>query len=187
MYKMFEVKDRLHVGGFTLLEWCGVAALLLGILWVLVKIRKRRFPVAPNVRTPLATGPLGGPPSARSKAKILVVDSDPTVLEMMQRRLGELGYHVVGVDSGEKAVAYMQKNGADLILLDLVVGEGLDGAGTYRKIRDVRPFQRVIVMSSHASPERVSAIRHLGVEHYLIKPVPIAILTQAIRTELDRP
>jgi response regulator of citrate/malate metabolism len=42
-------------------------------------------------------------------------------------------------------------------------------------------------MSSHASPERVSAIRHLGVEHYLIKPVPIAILTQAIRTELDRP
>jgi CheY-like chemotaxis protein len=187
MHHLFEVKYRLHVCGLTLFEWCGVAALLLGALLLLVKIRKRRHRDASGVRLPIATGPLGGSPSARSRAKILVVDDDPLVLEMMSHLLTKLGYHIVGVDTGEKAIAYMLKNGADLILLDLVLEAGMDGIETYRKIRAIRPFQRVIVISGHASPEKVAAIRHLGVEHYLIKPVPLGTLTQTIRAELDRP
>lgn len=187
MHYLFDFTTRLHVYGFNLLEWCGVVAILLGVLLVLIKTRQRMFRNTPGDHPPVALGPLGGSPSARSKAKILVVDDDPLALEMMDHLLGKLGYHVVGVNTGQKAIDYMQQNGADLILLDMVMGKEMDGIETYRQIRARRPFQRVMVISGHASPEKVAAIRHLGVEHYLIKPVPIAILAQTIRSELDRP
>jgi DNA-binding NarL/FixJ family response regulator len=81
----------------------------------------------------------------------------------------------------------MKTNGADLILLDLLLGAGMDGTATYDQIRRIRPFQRVIVLSGYATPDQVAALRRIGVEHYLIKPVPRLMLAQTIRTELSRP
>ena len=182
MYHLLETMDRLHVSGFSLLEWSGVAAVVLLILAILILILKRTLTIPAQ-----SSGPQDEPPMANGRAKILIVDDDPLILEIMPRLLGERGYRVVGVSTGEQAVDYMRKNGADLILLDLFIGEGIDGAETYRQIRAIRPFQRVIVLSGHATPEKVSALRRLGVEHYLIKPVPIATLVQAIRAELNHP
>lgn len=181
MYRLLETLDRLHISGFTLLEWCGVTAVSLVILTLLWRVLKPMVKVALGRPHPRAHRLPDEPRPSIGKEKILVVDDDALVLEMMRRLLGELGYTVVGVDSGEKAVDYMRNNGADLLLLDI------DGTETYRQIREIRPFQRVIVMSGYADPEKVAGIRRLGVEHYLIKPVPLAMLAQAIRMELDRP
>jgi CheY-like chemotaxis protein len=187
MYRLLETMDRLQISGFTLLEWFGVAAVLLLILLVLLKLLNRVFKGTFAGHAPRSPGVSARPQPATRKEKILVVDDDPLVLEMMQRLLGELGYFVVGVNSGASAVEYMRNNGADLLLIDLVLGKGMDGVETYRRIRETRPFQRVIVVSGYANPEKVADIRRLGVEHYLIKPVPLATLAQAIRSELDRP
>jgi CheY-like chemotaxis protein len=173
------------VMGLTLLEWWGVLALILFIPPVLLLPWIRR-------RNGIAGGAgreAGGSPVAlpTGHEKILVVDDDPLVLESMQRTLGSLGYQIVGVPSGEEAVQYMKTNGADLILLDLLLGAGMDGTATYDQIRRIRPFQRVIVLSGYATPDQVAALRRIGVEHYLIKPVPRLMLAQTIRTELSRP
>lgn len=172
-----------HTVGLAMQEWGALVGVLLFIVMVTIVSRAWRLP--------RRTGP-GQPEMAVSVAspeneKILVVDDDPLIVEAVQRSIGSLGYQVVGVDSGEKAVEYMHQNGADLILLDLVLGSGMDGVRTYEEIRKIRPFQRVIVISGYATPEGVAAVRRLGVEHYLIKPVPPLMLAQAIRTELRRP
>ena len=173
--------------GFTVLEWCGIAAIVAVSLAGGFYLFQRLLGFSPRLGTPhrREPTPAGKPPSG--KEKILIADDDPLVTDMMSRLLGRLGYQVVSVDSGEKAVEYMQKNGADLILLDAIMGPGMDGLEACRRIRQFRPFQRVIMISGHASPERVAAIRSQGVEHYLIKPVPLLTLAQSIRAELDRP
>ena len=119
--------------------------------------------------------------------KILVVDDERIVRESTTRCLAELGYQVVSVDSGEAAVQYMESNGADLVLLDLRLAPNIDGVETFRRISALRPLQKAIVMTGFAGPAEISAVRALGIAHYLIKPTPIGLLARAIREELDRP
>ncbi len=119
--------------------------------------------------------------------KILIVDDEPVIREMTARLLTELGYRAVSVAGGEAAVAYMGSNGADLILLDLRMEPGLDGVETFRRIKELRSLQKAVVMTGQAVPAEIAAVRALGISHYLIKPVPIALLARVIREELDRP
>lgn len=131
--------------------------------------------------TPLASTIPGG------HEKILIVDDEPIVRETTARCLQELGYQVVSVVSGEDAVRYMETNGADLILLDLRLEPQADGVETFRQIRQIRPLQKAIVMTGYAGPDEITAVRALGIAHYLIKPTPISLLARSIREELDRP
>ena len=172
-----------HTVGLALQEWGALAGILLFVVVVTMVSRALRL----HPHTDPATAEKGAAALPPGTEKILVVDDDPLIVEAVRRMIGSLGYQIVGVDTGEKAVEYMQRNGADVILLDLVLGSGMDGVQTYEEIRKIRPFQRVIVMSGYATPEGVAAVRRLGVEHYLIKPVPPLMLAQAIRTELRRP
>lgn len=187
MYRLWEKLGDAQVNGFSVLEWFGIAAIVLLFVIGAMCLLRRLFGLSPRFCPPFKNNgtPSGHPPAG--KEKILIADDDPVVLEMMNRLLSNLGYQVVGVRSGEQAVQYVTNNGADLILLDALMEPGMDGVEACRQIRQLRPLQRVIMISGHASPERVAAIRNLGVEHYLIKPVPLMTLAQAIRMELDRP
>jgi len=135
----------------------------------------------PGIRRASEAGIPGG------NEKILIVDDEAVVRETTARLLGNLGYQVVGIASGEAAVSYMESNGADLILLDLRMEPGADGMEAFQRIRKIRPFQKAIVMTAHAGPSDVAAARALGISHCLIKPTPITLLARAIRDELDRP
>ncbi len=55
---------------------------------------------------------------------ILVVDDEPVQLDIASRMLKVLGYDPVCVDSGEKAVAYLQENRVDMVLLDMLMDTG---------------------------------------------------------------
>ena len=187
MHQFFVKMGAVEVIGFTVLEWCGIAAIILFCLAGTLRLLRRLRGSSPRLVPPHRLDRAPDSPSLTGNEKILVADDDAVFREMMDRLLSGWGYHVVGVSDGEKAVEYMRNNGADLILLDALMGAGIDGEETCRRIRQFRPFQRVIMISGHASPERVAAIRNLGVEHYLIKPVPITTLAQSIRAELGRP
>ncbi len=66
--------------------------------------------------------------------QVLVVDDDPLQREVLEAGLSRLGYKVHTVPSGEEALAYLRKNDVDLLLLDMVMPGGLDGAETYKRI-----------------------------------------------------
>lgn len=68
----------------------------------------------------LTVAPLALPQAPRDpKARLLVVDDDPILLELMQLRLNEQGYEVVCAASGAEALAALDRPGFDLVLLDL--------------------------------------------------------------------
>lgn len=118
--------------------------------------------------------------------RILVVDDIPEQLDIAVRMLGKLGYRVASATGGEKAVAYLQKHAADLLVLDMVMPPGIDGLETYQRILDVYPAQKAIIASGYAPSDRVKAMQKLGAGEYIRKPYTMEKIGLAARRELDR-
>ena len=117
---------------------------------------------------------------------VLVVDDIPAQREIASRILGRLNYVVTTVSSGEKAVAFLKQNDADLVVLDMIMDPGMDGLDTFRKILAFKPNQKAIIASGYAETERVKSALGLGAGQYLKKPYTMAKIGQAVRQELDR-
>ncbi len=118
--------------------------------------------------------------------RILVVDDDPLQLEVCSRLLENLGYRAAAVESGEEAVSFIKSNPQDLVILDMIMPNGIDGTETYRRILEIYPEQKAILVSGYAQSERVEEALRLGAGEYIKKPLSIRIIASAVRRELDR-
>ncbi|MCP4705829.1 MAG: PAS domain S-box protein [candidate division Zixibacteria bacterium] len=119
--------------------------------------------------------------------KILVIDDDSVQREVTTRVLMKQGYKLSSVESGEKAVEFIRENPQDLIVLDMVMPGGIDGAETYRQIIEIYPNQKAIIVSGFSESERVLEAQKMGAGAFIKKPVTKNIIATAVRTELDRP
>jgi two-component system, cell cycle sensor histidine kinase and response regulator CckA len=117
---------------------------------------------------------------------ILLVDDDPIQREVARAVLIKLGYHVEVARSGEEAVSYLKKRSADLLILDMVMPPGMDGAETYAQVMKFKPGQRAIILSGFAETERVEVAKALGAGSHILKPISTGKLAKAVRLELDR-
>jgi two-component system cell cycle sensor histidine kinase/response regulator CckA len=117
---------------------------------------------------------------------ILVVDDVKEQRELATRMLGVLDYRVTSASSGEAAVEYLSRNKVDLIVLDMIMDPGMDGLDTYKKIMEIHPKQKAIIVSGFAETERVMEAHSLGVGAYVRKPYLMDRVGMAIRKELDR-
>ncbi|MCP4686189.1 MAG: PAS domain S-box protein [bacterium] len=115
---------------------------------------------------------------------ILVVDDVPSQREIASSMLAALGYRVKSADSGEDAVELVRRQPFDLILLDMIMGEGMDGLDTFRTIQQFKPDQRVIIASGYAESQRVRDALRLGAGRYIKKPYSLEAITRAIELEL---
>jgi CheY-like chemotaxis protein len=189
MVWLIEWLDGMALSGFSALEWVGIGCLIFLIMTgVLFAIRRLAgYWLSPkSARRPTGTARMADRlPGGHEK--ILIVDDEPSIRDSTARILHELGYQTVSVASGDEAVRYMEENGADLILMDLRMEPGMDGVETFRRIREIRPLQKAIVMTAYAGPAEITAVRALGIQHYLIKPAPLTLLARAIREEINRP
>lgn len=117
---------------------------------------------------------------------ILVVDDVPAQRELAVNMLERLGYRVKAVDSGEKAVEYLKKEKADLIVLDMIMDPGIDGLETYRRILEIYPGQKAIIVSGFSETDRVRKTQQMGAGAFVRKPYLLEKIGLAIRKELDR-
>ena len=114
------------------------------------------------------------------KAKILVVDDEPTVRESLDEILRLEDYDVVSVESGDLAIKTLQRETFDLILLDLKM-PGMDGIAVLRLASKIAPDTKIILLTGHGSMESaIDALRH-SAHDYLIKPVPTHELLTSVR------
>ncbi|MEN6484010.1 MAG: PAS domain S-box protein [Syntrophobacteraceae bacterium] len=118
---------------------------------------------------------------------ILVVDDVREQRELAGTMLGKLNYTVSVVASGEEAVEFLRKRRVDLVVLDMIMEPGMDGLDTYRKIVEIHPRQKAIVVSGFSETERVAEAQALGAGAYVKKPYVMGKLGQAVRNELRRP
>jgi PAS domain S-box-containing protein len=118
---------------------------------------------------------------------ILVIDDDSIQREVSSQLLTKLGYTVQSVESGERAVEFIRDNPQDLLILDMVMPGGIDGAETYRRILEVSPSQKAIILSGFSESDRVIEAQTMGAGAFVRKPVTKNGIAAAVRTELDRP
>ncbi len=117
---------------------------------------------------------------------ILVVDDVEKQREIAASILTELGYRVTTAGSGPEALALVGRERFDLLLLDMILGNGMDGLETYRQFIVHAPGQRAIITSGFSESERVTEAMRLGVGCYIKKPYTIAKLGRALREELTK-
>ena len=184
---MVKWLQTLEIGDYNTLEWIGFVGLILIGFGGVILFLKRMLSLSVSMEIHRNDGVPNPKALPRGHEKILVMDDDNQTAINLKQILNDLGYEVVCMESGEKTVAYLSSNGADLVILDVMMEQGIDGVETYRRIRATRPLQRAVMLSGSAHPDQVKSLRLLGVESYLIKPVTLPLLAHAIRAELDRP
>jgi CheY-like chemotaxis protein len=118
--------------------------------------------------------------------KILVIDDVPEQCEIAEKMLSKLGYQVTSVTSGESAVSYLKIHTVDLVVLDMVMPQGMDGLETYKHIIKIHPGQKAIITSGYSESEQVREVQRLGVGEYIQKPYTLEKIGITIRMELDR-
>ncbi len=118
--------------------------------------------------------------------RILVVDDIESQRKIGSIILSSLGYWVDTAASGEEAVEYVKKVRPDLILLDMIIAGGIDGLEAYKRILDINPLQKVIIVSGFSETERVARAQELGAGEYIKKPYSMEKLGLAVRNELKK-
>jgi two-component system, cell cycle sensor histidine kinase and response regulator CckA len=117
---------------------------------------------------------------------ILVVDDLKGQRDLAEEMLKKLHYRVTTASSGEEALAYLKARQVDLLVLDMIMDPGMDGLDTYKKILEIRPGQKAVIVSGFSESDRVSSAQALGAGVYVKKPYIIEKLGMAVRKELDR-
>src|SRR5262249_22534364 len=120
-----------------------------------------------------------------SAPHILLVDDEPSVLRYTKTLLEIDDYHVETASSGTEALARMHQGfDPSLILLDLVM-PGMDGLQTLEKCKQIRPEQKVLMMSCCNETSKVVQRTKLGALDSLHKPFQAPQLHGAIRRILE--
>ncbi|MGL4637631.1 MAG: sigma-54-dependent transcriptional regulator [Beijerinckiaceae bacterium] len=103
---------------------------------------------------------------------ILIADDDPIQRRLLTEMVKRAGYDPVAVDSGEAAIARIEKGepSIDLLILDLVMPD-LDGMGVLGRLREKNIAMPVIVQTAHGSIETVISAMRAGAADFVVKPV----------------
>ncbi|MDW3209229.1 MAG: response regulator transcription factor [Reichenbachiella sp.] len=112
--------------------------------------------------------------------KILVVDDEVDILDLLKYNLEKEGYQVEVADNGIKGVEVAQSFVPDLILLDIMM-PGQDGVETCRQLREVKSLANTFILFLTARVEEYSEIAAFdsGADDYLTKPIkPRALMSR---------
>lgn len=116
---------------------------------------------------------------------VLVVDDIAEQREVAAGLIGSLGYQVQTVSSGMEAVEYLKHKTADVVLLDMIMPPGMDGLDTYRKILEIHPKQKALLVSGFSETNRVREAMELGAKAYIRKPYVLESIGLALRDVLN--
>jgi CheY-like chemotaxis protein len=120
--------------------------------------------------------------------RLLVVDDVKVQRDLAVAILTQLGYQADAVSSGEEALAYLQQQSVDLVVLDMILTDPyMDGLETYKRIVQLYPGQKAIIASGYAETARVKAAMMLGVGLYVKKPYTVEKIGLTIKRVLAEP
>ena len=94
-------------------------------------------------------------------AKLLMIDDEPGIRDLLDTLLGRKGYDVILADSGQKGLEVFRRARPDVVVLDLKM-PGMDGLTVLQQIRHLIPTQPVIILTGAGTPESEQQVRELG-------------------------
>ena len=121
---------------------------------------------------------------SENSVKILVVDDELSMRELLEYMLNREGYQVTCADDGRKAIGLLEKNQYDLLLCDIKLGD-ISGLDVLRASRKSCQDTVVILISAYASTETAVEAMNEGAYDYVPKPFDKHELLQTIAKALD--
>jgi len=122
-----------------------------------------------------------------AKERILVVDDEEDILELVNFNLAKEGYRVISTTTGERAVEMSRSERPDLIVLDLML-PGMDGLEVAKFLKQNQETQNIPIVMLTAKGEESDVVTglELGADDYVTKPFSPKILLARIRAVLRR-
>lgn len=120
-------------------------------------------------------------------AHILAVDDDPEVLGTLERVLQRENFEVTPVNSGKKALAYLEKTKPDLMILDIIMPE-MDGISVCQQVRRDTRFTAlpILFLTAKGSTDDIVDGLDAGADDYVVKPFELAELRARVHALLRR-
>jgi two-component system response regulator VicR len=116
--------------------------------------------------------------------KILVVDDEPPIVDVLVYNLKQSGYETVIARDGEQALALARSERPDLIILDLMLPK-LDGLEVHRLVRRESEVPVIMLTARDAEIDRVVGLE-LGADDYVVKPFSVRELMARVKNVLRR-
>ena len=116
--------------------------------------------------------------------KILVIDDDLAITELMSMLLKTHGFDVITTNSGAEGVKLVREKNPSVVILDLMMPD-IDG---WQVSKAIRAFNNVpiLILSAINDPSMVASVLDTGADDFLVKPVPSSVLVAHIRKMVRR-
>jgi CheY-like chemotaxis protein len=115
---------------------------------------------------------------------VLIVDDDREQREIATGILEKLNYRTLRAASGDEAVEYIRTVSPDIMLLDMIMDPGIDGLETFKRVIEINPKQKAIIVTGFAETDRIKETQRLGAGQLVKKPYTIETIGLAIKNEL---
>ena len=121
-----------------------------------------------------------------TKPRIMVIDDEKTIAQMMSSMLTSIGYSVSVYTSSEDAFETFAADPAqfDLIITDQTM-PGLTGSDVARKVLEIRPEMPIVLCTGYSAMVKKETIEEIGVKEFIMKPFGAEKLFRVIRKALD--
>lgn len=123
----------------------------------------------------------------KKNSKILLVDDEPDILEIIGYNLAQEGYQISTASNGKEAISKAQKELPDLIIMDVMMPE-MDGIEACEAIRKIPALNHVIIAFLTARNEEYSQVAgfEAGADDYIAKPIKPKLLVSKVKALLRR-
>lgn len=118
-------------------------------------------------------------------ARVLVVDDEPMILEILTEFLASQGYEVVGTRGAADAFTMMEVSPPDVLLLDISMPL-VDGVTVLRRVRALYPELRVVMVTANADEEVARDTLRRGAFDYVVKPFDFAHLARVVEAAVGQ-
>ncbi|MBI3921007.1 MAG: PAS domain S-box protein, partial [Armatimonadetes bacterium] len=194
-----EVQERIFEPFFTTKELGQGTGLGLAMVYGIAKSHEGHITVESEVNKgstfrvylPTVEGPSPQPsngtsPLPRGSETLLLVEDDPSVLQVGKALLQNLGYTVLTAVDGEEALEVYRHFGKDvaLVLTDLVMPR-MSGDRMCEVLIRIDPEVKVVVMSGHSRPEGPGDLKIPGMKAWMEKPLTMNVLAHTVRDALE--
>lgn len=115
------------------------------------------------------------------KKKIVVVDDNIDILDVLDLALGEAGYDITTISKADKALAIIKKIKPNMVILDVLMS-GKDGRILCGELKSDPETHEIPVLMTSAYPNAASTVKDYGADGYISKPFGLEELLQQVAT-----
>jgi DNA-binding NtrC family response regulator len=117
-------------------------------------------------------------------SRILVVDDDPAIHQVVGAALTADGHHLLSAGSAEQGLALLRHETVDLALIDFML-PGMDGLEFLEQVQELYPQLACVMMTAYGTPDAVLGALRKRVQDFLVKPFSLSELRSAINHALE--